>query len=44
MINEYTRMGGTQVNITGGEPLTHPDIVHILNSIGIRESMAHPSL
>ena len=33
IISAYTALGGRQVNLTGGEPLAHPDIVGILTRI-----------
>ncbi len=39
IINAYTRLGGRQVNITGGEPLAHPEIVAVLEGIQKRTSI-----
>jgi molybdenum cofactor biosynthesis enzyme MoaA len=33
IINAYTRLGGRQVNLTGGEPLAHPDLPGFLARI-----------
>ena len=38
IVGAYTRLGGRQVNITGGEPLAHPEIVSILGRIPKRGS------
>lgn len=38
VIDAWTRLGGRQVNITGGEPLAHPEIVSILEQIPKRRS------
>jgi cyclic pyranopterin phosphate synthase len=36
--NAWARLGGAQINITGGEPLAHPDLISILTSIDKRSS------
>jgi cyclic pyranopterin phosphate synthase len=36
--NAWARLGGAQINITGGEPLAHPDLIRILTSIDKRAS------
>ena len=36
--NAWARLGGDQINITGGEPMAHPDLVAILNAIDKRAS------
>ncbi len=33
IINTYTAMGGWQVNLTGGEPLAHPDLAGFIGRI-----------
>jgi cyclic pyranopterin phosphate synthase len=33
LVNALTRLGGRQVNLTGGEPLAHPRLVPLLESI-----------
>jgi len=33
LMNSFADLGGKQLNITGGEPLSHPDINHILKSV-----------
>lgn len=38
IVNAYTELGGAQVNITGGEPLAHKDIVGLLRRIEPRRS------
>jgi len=38
IINAYTAMGGRQVNLTGGEPLAHPDLPGLLSRIDKRGS------
>ena len=38
IINTYTAMGGRQVNLTGGEPLAHPDLPGLLSRIDKRGS------
>ncbi len=38
IINAYTAMGGRQVNLTGGEPLAHPDLPGLLAGIDKRDS------
>lgn len=38
LINAFTRLGGKQVNITGGEPLAHPRLVPILEAIDKRDT------
>lgn len=38
IINAYTAMGGRQVNLTGGEPLAHPDLPGLLDRIDKRGS------
>ena len=38
IINAYTALGGRQVNITGGEPLAHSDIVGFLRAIEARQT------
>jgi cyclic pyranopterin phosphate synthase len=38
LINAFTRLGGRQVNITGGEPLAHPEVVPILEAIDKRQT------
>jgi cyclic pyranopterin phosphate synthase len=38
LINAFTGLGGRQVNITGGEPLAHPELVAILEAIDKRET------
>jgi molybdenum cofactor biosynthesis enzyme MoaA len=36
LINTYIALGGRQVNITGGEPLAHPHLIQMLESIDKR--------
>ena len=38
IINAFTRLGGRQVNITGGEPLAHPELPGFINSIEKRQT------
>jgi molybdenum cofactor biosynthesis enzyme MoaA len=38
IIHAFTALGGRQVNITGGEPLAHPEIVRILTGIEKRNT------
>jgi len=33
LMNDFCELGGTQLNITGGEPLARKDICHVLRSI-----------
>src|SRR5262245_44739943 len=33
LVNAFTRLGGKQVNLTGGEPLAHPRLVPLLEAI-----------
>lgn len=39
IINAYTRLGGRQVNLTGGEPLAHPDLMGFLSKIEKHDSI-----
>jgi molybdenum cofactor biosynthesis enzyme MoaA len=34
--NAWAELGGEQINITGGEPMAHPELVHIVESIDKR--------
>merc|ERR1719499_276654 len=38
IINTYCRLGGKSLNVTGGEPLTRPDIVELLSGIDKRNT------
>eukprot|EP00698_Gefionella_okellyi_P002011 TRINITY_DN11899_c0_g1_i2.p1 TRINITY_DN11899_c0_g1~~TRINITY_DN11899_c0_g1_i2.p1 ORF type:complete len:388 (-),score=47.56 TRINITY_DN11899_c0_g1_i2:31-1194(-) len=38
IMNTYARLGGSQINVTGGEPLVHPRFVDIINSLQKRNS------
>jgi GTP 3',8-cyclase len=38
LINAFTRLGGRQVNLTGGEPLAHPRLVPLLDAIEKRNT------
>jgi cyclic pyranopterin phosphate synthase len=38
MIDAFSSLGGTQVNLTGGEPLASPDLVPILETIERRKT------
>lgn len=38
LINAFTRLGGKQVNLTGGEPLAHPRLVPLLEAIDKRST------
>ena len=39
IINAYTRLGGRQVNLTGGEPLARPDLIELIEGIDKRDSV-----
>lgn len=38
LMNDFCELGGRQLNITGGEPLVHKDILQILNGINKRKT------
>lgn len=38
IMNAFTRLGGKQINVTGGEPLAHPEINAILRGIDKRNT------
>jgi molybdenum cofactor biosynthesis enzyme MoaA len=38
LMNDFCELGGRQLNITGGEPLVHKEIVHILKSVNKRNT------
>jgi molybdenum cofactor biosynthesis enzyme MoaA len=38
LVNAFTRLGGQQVNLTGGEPLAHPRLVPLLLAIDKRST------
>ncbi len=39
LMNDFCELGGTQLNVTGGEPLVRKDIVEILKSIDKRDTL-----
>jgi len=39
IMNAFARLRGRQINVTGGEPLAHPEIVRILESIDRRGTL-----
>lgn len=38
LVNAFTKLGGRQVNLTGGEPLAHPRLVPLLEAIEKRST------